>query len=204
MQDIKILCLGDSYTIGELVETEGDFPNQLVSLLQAKGINTQELKIIAKTGDTTFELAEKITLEKPHNYYDIVTLLIGVNNQYRGLSIEDYAKDFEALLLQSIAFANAKPDRVMVLSIPDWGMTPFNKERSVELTTQAIDDFNALNKQMAKKYNCHYIDITPSTRINALNPDFLAEDLLHPSAKEYAIWAAKLLETILPLASVDA
>ena len=126
---MKYLALGDSYTIGELVETSQNFPNQLTSQLVQHGINIQLDKIIATTGWTTDELAMAIASYKPTCDYDLVTLLIGVNNQYRGRSIEEYDLQFYSLLCQAILFANARPDRVIVLSRPDWGLTPFNAER---------------------------------------------------------------------------
>ncbi len=196
MQDLKILCLGDSYTIGELLPESDNFPHQLCALLENKNYCVQELTVIAKTGDTTFELSDKIAEQKPHSNYDYVTLLIGVNNQYRNLLVQDYAIEFEALLLQAIGFANNINQHVIVLSIPDWGLTPFNTLREPLETSKAIDAFNAVNKELALKYACKYIDVTQSTRAHAKDTHYLATDLLHYSAHEYAIWAQWVADII--------
>jgi lysophospholipase L1-like esterase len=193
---MNILCLGDSYTIGELVSEYDNFPNQLKRILENKNKKVGELKIIAKTGDTTFELIEKINDAELGANYDYVTLLIGVNNQYRNLSLKDFALDFELLINKAIAFAKGNYRHVVVLSIPDWGMTPFNKDRDVKTVSKEIDAFNAIKKNIALTHDCNYIDITESTRTHAQNPSFLASDLLHPGAKEYAIWA-NLIEKLI-------
>ena len=124
----SFLALGDSYTIGEAVPIYESFPYQTVQLLRAAGLHFYAPEIVAKTGWTTFELAEHILHSKLNEHYDFVTLLIGVNNQFRGLSTEDYTTDFEFLLHKAIHFADEKNDRVIVLSIPDYGVTPFAKK----------------------------------------------------------------------------
>lgn len=183
------LALGDSYTIGEKVQTEENFPNQVCSILNTNGITVKSPKIIAKTGWTTGELADAIKKEKVRRSYDLVTLLIGVNNQYRGLQISDYSPEFESLLKQAIKFAGNEPTHVVVLSIPDWGVTPFATGRDRVQIAKEIDEFNSENRTIAAKYKVHYIDITPDTRKAELDPSLLAEDGLHPSGKEYTIWA---------------
>lgn len=183
------LALGDSYTIGELVPFEQNFPSQVVAQLQNKGVAITLEKLIAVTGWTTDELATGIYEQQPKPPYNWVTLLIGVNNQYRGRSAQEYAVQFYSLLCQALYFANNQPEHVIVLSIPDWGMTPFNTERDVQQTSKEIDELNKLNKEISLKLGVHYLNITESTRTHAKDADYLASDLLHYAAKEYAIWA---------------
>ena len=194
---MKYLALGDSYTIGELVPSNQNFPNQVVSLLQEKGKDCRLDKLIAVTGWTTDELAIAIEKERPAFDYDIVTLLIVVNNQYREKSLEEYRWQFYTLLCQSILFANGNPKHVLVLSIPDWGLTPFNTSRDAQLTSAQIDAFNAINQSITFDLGSNYIDVTNSSREHATDKNFLAEDLLHYSTNEYTIWAKKVIEIIL-------
>src|SRR5690606_3444655 len=128
------------------------------------------------------------------NNYDFVTLLIGVNNQYRGLSVEAYRYEFEALLRQAIYFAGKNPQRVIVLSIPDWGVTPFAADKDRSLIRTEIDAFNRVNKKTTLEYNVHYLDITPGSRAAADDPALVTGDGLHPSDHEYTKWAASLGE----------
>ena len=191
-----MLCLGDSYTIGEAVPQEDSFPFQTVKLLAKKNIIFEEPKIIAKTGWTTDELQVAIREANIKGTFDFVTLLIGVNNQYRNRDLGNYKEEFSALLHQAISFANGKPEKVVVLSIPDWGVTPFAEkdERGQEKISQAIDAFNAVNKQIAKREKVHYIDITPHSRKAKNDASLIATDGLHPSGKMYAYWAGKVAE----------
>lgn len=193
---MNYLALGDSYTIGELVDYSNNFPSQLAALVSAQGKSFALKKLIATTGWTTDELAKAISDEKPSCDYDWVSLLIGVNNQYRGRSIEEYQWQFYSLLCQAILYAKGNPKRVIVFSIPDWGLTPFNKDRDKLQTSEEINAFNSVNKSIANDFGCHYIDVTPSTRDHAENVEYLATDLLHYSDKEYAIWAQKAAEII--------
>ncbi len=193
---MNYLALGDSYTIGESVDYLDNFPSQTTRFIQQKGIQFNLKKLIAVTGWTTDELAKAVATEKPTFDFDWVTLLIGVNNQYRGRSSEEYAWQFYSLLCQSILFAKGKPQHVIVLSIPDWGLTPFNKERNKEETSAQIDEYNAINQSISSELGCHYVDITTSTRLHAEHTDYLAKDLLHYSPKEYAIWAEKVANII--------
>jgi lysophospholipase L1-like esterase len=186
---MKYLALGDSYTIGELVPYELNFPSQVVAQLHHKGVKLELDKLIAVTGWTTDELATGIYEQQPKPNYDWVTLLIGVNNQYRERSAHEYAVQFYSLLCQALYFVQNKPEHIIVLSIPDWGMTPFNTERDIELTSKEIDELNKLNKEISLHLGVHYLNITESTRTHSKDTDYLASDLLHYSAKEYAIWA---------------
>ncbi len=190
------LALGDSYTIGESLPTTDNFPNQLVSSMLNNAIPFLPARIIAKTGWTTDELETGIEMANNTSpllkSYDFVTLLIGVNNQYRGRSVDNYKPAFEALLRKAIQFAGDKADHVVVISIPDWGVTPFANGRDRALIAQEIDAYNAVNKQVANQYSVHYIDITPWTREAATDITLLANDRLHPSAKEYKRWAESI------------
>ena len=190
------LALGDSYTIGESVQAPGNFPNQAVVLLNNSGYDFGPAEIVAQTGWTTDELQNKITNYTFRSPYDIVSLLIGVNNQYRGRPVEDYKPEFEDLLKQAIQFAGNKADHVVVLSIPDWSVTPFATGRDREQIAREIDAYNAANRAIAEQYKVHYIDITPWTREAANDPTLLAADGLHPSAKEYKRWSEKLADKI--------
>jgi lysophospholipase L1-like esterase len=190
------LALGDSYTIGESVLLTESFPYQAVQLLRKAGHDFHSPEIIAKTGWTTDELQSAIDKYKFLLSYDFVTLLTGVNNQYRGRTVENYKPEFENLLKHAIQFAGGKKDHVTVLSIPDWGATPFAEGRDRKKIADEIDDYNRANKSIAEKYGVNYIDITHGTRAASDDPALVAVDGLHPSAKEYKRWAEKLAEII--------
>lgn len=196
---LNYLALGDSYTIGEAVPEEGRYPNQTVELLKADHIVFKKPLIIAKTGWTTDELAKGIELANiGGNTYDIVTLLIGVNNQYRGRDLDNYKGEFKALLEQAIQFANGKPQRVVVLSIPDWGITPFGQSsnRDLKKVSEEIDAFNQAKQEISSLLGVHYIDITEDYRAVGGEEIMVAHDKLHPSEKVYGRWAKKLHEVI--------
>ena len=186
------LALGDSYTIGELVPMSDNFPHQTVKMLQKNGFDCADPVIIATTGWTTDELAASIREHNLKEKFSFVSLLIGVNNQYRGRPLDNYKQEFEDLLTQAIGFAGGDASHVFVLSIPDWGVTPFADGRDAQKIAAEIDDFNAAQKKITLHHNCHFIEITQSTRTNGKNAAYLAEDGLHPSGKEYAIWAEQL------------
>ena len=190
------LALGDSYTIGEKVPPEENFPNQAISILRKKGFEFAAPRIVARTGWTTDELKSGIHKSKLANHYDFVSLLIGVNNQYRGREASDYIKEFEFLLKQALKFAGNNPNRLIVLSIPDWSSTPFGEGKDRQKIALQIDEYNKMNKQVADKYRVHYINITPGTRQAADNIELLAEDCLHPSGKEYNKWAVAVATII--------
>jgi len=142
-QPLRYLALGDSYTIGESVEKENRWPVQLTELLRRNGYKLEDPVIIAKTGWTTDELSDGIKEYKPEGKFDLVTLLIGVNNQYRGRNINEFRNQFQDLLCQAINFADGKTERVVVLSIPDWGVTPFAEARDRIKIGKEIDLFNS-------------------------------------------------------------
>jgi lysophospholipase L1-like esterase len=190
------LALGDSYTIGEQVPAEDNFPNQVYRMMKNDSVDFQTPRIIARTGWTTDELEQGIRsandAEPLKPSYDFVSLLIGVNNQYRGRSVENYKQEFEELLKKAIKYAGGKTERVVVLSIPDWGVTPFAGGRDRKEIAKEIDTYNAANKEISGKYLIHYIYITPWTREAAGDKSLLAADGLHPSGKEYRRWAEKI------------
>jgi len=190
------LALGDSYTIGQSVLTNENFPSQTVQLLTQSGYNFKSPEIVAQTGWTTDELQNNINNHSFTPPYDIVTLLIGVNNQYRGRPVETYKPEFESLLKQAIQFAGGKADHVIVVSIPDWGVTPFAAGRDRDQIAREIDEYNAANKLISENYKVNYIDITPWTREAENDLSLVASDGLHPSAKEYKRWSEKLTEKI--------
>jgi lysophospholipase L1-like esterase len=191
------LALGDSYTIGEQVPYSENFPNQCVALLNQEGLSVSEPLIIATTGWTTDELQAAIMERNMNETFSFVSLLIGVNNQYRGRTVANYQDEFEQLLLQAIRFADNQSSKVFVLSIPDWGVTPFAEGKDLVQIAKEIDEYNDMAKFITLQHKCHFINITDSTRINGFKEEFLAEDKLHPSGKEYAVWAERLAPLVL-------
>jgi lysophospholipase L1-like esterase len=190
------LALGDSYTIGESVPVYDSFCYQATRQLRKDGFNFLAPEIVARTGWSTEELSAAIEKTQLLPAYDFVTLLIGVNNQYRGRTVDNYKIDFEKLLQQAIQFANGKSTRVIVLSIPDWGATPFSGGRDPDKIASEIDEFNNANRAIADNHNVYYIDITPFTREATHNSDLLASDGLHPSGTDYTRWADKIIAVI--------
>jgi lysophospholipase L1-like esterase len=192
---MRYLALGDSYTIGEGVDAAGRWPLQLAAALRGEGIELRDPRIIATTGWTTDELWSAIDAAEPLGQWDFVTLLIGVNNQYRQRSVVDYKREFTELLDRAIAFAHDRRERVMVLSIPDWGVTPFAIHEAgnrANIATE-IDAFNAAAREVCEARGVSYVDITPISRERGGDADQIAEDGLHPSAAMYARWTAEAL-----------
>jgi lysophospholipase L1-like esterase len=193
MPVLRFLALGDSYTIGERVSTKNRWPNQLVKLLEAEGTHA-EVTIIARTGWTVDELWEGIQANPPDGTYDLVTLLIGVNDQYRGYSAEWYREKFRFMLTKAISYTGGHPEKVIVLSIPDWGCTPFAAQRGdTEPVSHMIDQFNAVNLEETKSLGAHYVDVTVTSRKVLDDFDLITDDRLHPSGKMYAMWSEKVL-----------
>lgn len=198
--DESILALGDSYTIGEGVEIDDRWPVQMVKQLNDRGESFGPPKIIAKTGWTTDELQAGIKQHELAEKYDWVTLLIGVNNQYRGRDLDEYRTQFRELLRLAIEKTGNNPKRVIVLSIPDWGVTPFaiNRNRDPKLIAKQIDQFNQINREVTEELKANYVDITKLTRDAVDQPSkFLVADELHPSAEMYEQWAKLASQVIL-------
>jgi len=183
------LALGDSYTIGEGVPLYESFPYQVVQLLRKNGLMFHTPEIIAKTGWTTDELLSTLSTTRLLPSYDFVSLLIGVNNQYRERSLDEYRQQFETLLKKAVRLSANNPSRVIVLSIPDWGVTPYAAQRDRDKIAEEIDDFNLINKSIVLQHHTHYVDITPGSKEAATNTSLIAADGLHPSATEYTRWA---------------
>jgi lysophospholipase L1-like esterase len=198
MPVIRYLALGDSYTIGESVEESELWPNQLARQLDGQGYQT-DVTIIARTGWTTDELWQGIQAREIAPPYDLVSLLIGVNNQYRGRDIEEYREQFVFLLNKSIEYAGGDSKRVFVLSIPDWGVTPFANGRDTAQIAKDIDLFNSVNREETERVGAHYVDITPISREAVNDPSLIAGDGLHPSGKMYTEWAELAFPVVLAI-----
>lgn len=190
------LALGDSYSIGEGLDAKENFPHQAVAMLNRPVIRFSAPIIIARTSWTTDELDTAIDEADPKGPFDFVSLLIGVNNQYRGRSVSEYKVQFDHLLQRAIAFTGNKTTRVKVLSIPDWGITPYAAGRDPEPIANDIDNYNAAAKKICKQYQVIFIDITTDQRKHGASPEWLVEDGLHPSGKEYGYWAKELATEI--------
>lgn len=193
MARATFLALGDSYTIGEGVADDGRWPAQLAARLRADGIDVAAPRIIATTGWTTDELSAAIDAAVPGPGWGLVTLLIGVNNQYRGRPASEYRAEFLALLQRAIGFAG-DARRVVVVSIPDWGVTTFAADRDRAAIARDIDTFNAIARDETLRAHARWVDVTPASRAAGATPGMLVDDDLHPSAAQYARW----VEAILP------
>ncbi|MCC6723156.1 MAG: SGNH/GDSL hydrolase family protein [Saprospiraceae bacterium] len=193
---LSYLALGDSYTIGQSVKEEERFPMQLAEKLRPLGHDLNHVRIIAKTGWTTDELAAGIASSDltPDSTYALVSLLIGVNNQYRSRPVDSYKPDFIELLNQAIAFARGRKDRVFVVSIPDYAFTPFGHGRTD--ISEGIDAYNAANRAIADSIGVRYFDITPISREGLNDPTLVASDGLHPSGKQYAMWVSGMVDGV--------
>jgi lysophospholipase L1-like esterase len=188
-----MLALGDSYTIGESVAERERWPVRLAAMLRAGGVAVAEPTIIARTGWTTDELNAGIDAAHPAGTFDLVTLLIGVNNQYRGRGIDEYRSQFRALLARAIGFAGGGAGHVIVVAIPDWGVTPFAAGRDRAAIAREIDAYNAVNREEAAHAGARYADIAVVARKAALDRSLVASDGLHPSGAMYDEWARLIL-----------
>lgn len=192
-----MLALGDSYTIGESVATAERFPIQTAQLLMADSVYFDGPEIIAQTGWTTGNLLNRLATAPPQRTtYDAVTLLIGVNNQFQRRSQSEYRTEFTSLLQQAIRYADNRPTRVTVISIPDWGVTPFASGYNRALVAAQIDSFNYINQTVTAALGGNYVNITPISRQAATNGSLLAPDGLHPSGLMYGLWAEKIRPVI--------
>ena len=197
-KNFTYLALGDSYTIGESLPLTNSFPYQVCQFLRKRGLPLSAPEIIAKTGWTTDELTAAIATYDFLDHYSFVSLLIGVNNQYRGRPVEEYKIEFESLLKKAIQLANNKNDHVIVISIPDYSITPFADKLDKEKISKEIDLFNSVNRAVSIQYKVHYIDITTESRQNEKLEKYIASDNLHPSEKLYKKWAEEVVEIIKP------
>ncbi|MFT3892556.1 MAG: SGNH/GDSL hydrolase family protein [Anaerolineales bacterium] len=200
MPPIRYLALGDSYTIGESVRVSERWPEQLAAQMrtspQFAGKDIQ-VTTIARTGWTVDELWKGIQASPPQGTYDLVTLLIGVNDQFRGYPVDGYREDFRFMLGKAIEYAGGDADRVMVLSIPDWGFTPYAADRDTEPISQQIDLFNTVSLDETKSAGAHYVDVTIISRMGMDDFELITLDRLHPSGKMYGLWVKKVLPVVL-------
>lgn len=197
MHIYSYLALGDSYTIGEAVSLNKSFPYQVVHLLRKKEYNFSAPEIIAKTGWTTDELQEAINNYTLLSKYDFVSLLIGVNNQYRGRDAIEYKEQLEEILKKAIELANGKKEHVIVVSIPDYSVMPEAQLMDTEKISKEIEVFNGINKALSIQYKVQYVDITSGLKDAKNYASLVAQDGLHPSEKEYAKWAEKIVDVII-------
>jgi len=193
VDSLRYLALGDSYTIGESVDESERWPVRLAALLRDRGFRVEAPRVIAKTGWTTDELLEGIRKAAPTGKYDLVSLMIGVNNQYRGRESEEYRMQFRTLLERAVGFASGRADRVIVVSIPDWGVTPFAEGRERGRIAREIDAFNTICREETESRGARYVDVTPLSKEARDDPSLVAEDGLHPSGKMHAAWARLIL-----------
>ncbi len=194
---ISYLALGDSYTIGEGAPEAGRWPVQLAALARAQGLPLAAPTIIARTGWTTAELQEAIRAADLHQTYGLVSLLIGVNNQYRRQSLAQYRQEFRALLATAVAFAGGQPRHVVVLSIPDWGLTPFAADHDRAQIAQEIDQFNAVAYEECQHADVAFVDITPFTRAAATgDASQVVADGLHYTPAHMQQWAQRALPVV--------
>ena len=191
---LRFLALGDSYTIGQNVEIAERWPVQLVQRLRGEGVNIGEAEIIALTGWTTRQLTEALVTSNTQGQFDIVSLMIGVNNQYQGFGIGQYRLEFIELLHRSVAYTVNKPSHVIVVSIPDWSVTPFAEGKDRARVAKEIDDFNAVNRDEAAKVGASSVNVTTVSRRAADEPHLLFDDCLHPSVAMYS----RLVDLIIP------
>jgi len=197
----SFLALGDSYTIGQSVEESERWPVQLADQLSERGVEVSTPKIIATTGWRTDQLKDAIAADTElKDQYDLVSLLIGVNNQFQGKTVGSFAPEFEELLQTAIRLAGTK-DRVIVLSIPDYGVTPFGISRGEERIARELDEYNRVSKEICDRYEVSYFDITPISREAKTDPELIASDNLHPSGKMYGQWVDLILEDVETLLS---
>jgi lysophospholipase L1-like esterase len=195
------LALGDSYTIGESVSANERFPVQLIEKLTSDGYKMKPATIVAQTGWTTDNLKSGINGATLAESYNLLTLLIGVNNQYQGRDTAEYRVQFIELLQTAIGFARKNPKNVIVVSIPDYGVTPFAAYRNTDKIGKEIDTFNQINLQETQNAGARYVDITSISRQAQSDPTLIAPDGLHPSGKMYRLWVEKIFpvaKNILP------
>lgn len=192
--EVKMLALGDSYTIGASVDINERWPHQLINKLRAMGFVGGDPDYIAKSGWTTRDLIYGInSMLDEDKSYNLVSILIGVNNQYRRMPIDTYEPDLRKIIDLALGLVNQETSRLLILSIPDYAYTPFGGGNT--LVSSEIDEYNEIKRKVADEYQIAFIDITPISREGLLKPSLVASDGLHPSEVQYGQW----VEAIIPM-----
>jgi lysophospholipase L1-like esterase len=192
---LRALALGDSYTSGERVALSERWPVRLVELVRERGVRIDAPHVVARTGWSTVELAAGVDRANPQGPFDLVMLQVGVNDQVKGRSLESYRREFGALVARAVAYAGGDPMAVIVLSVPDWGVTPAADGQDRARIAEEIDRLNRINREVTWQLGAQYIDVTPISRLAGEEPELLTEDGLHPSALMYDMWAHVALRT---------
>ena len=200
---LRYLALGDSYTIGEGVDSSMRYPVLIADTLRELGFNMADPEIIAVTGWTTAALLDSLDRTELNEPYDIVSLLIGVNNQYRGMDIQIYRQEFSRLLNMAISFTGNHPRKVIVLSVPDWGVMPFAEGRNREIIAGEIDEYNRINEDISRSKDVFWLDVTGISRLAANDPLLVATDGLHPSGRMYSAWVKEAVPMLLSIMQND-
>ncbi|MEM9663654.1 MAG: GDSL-type esterase/lipase family protein [Bacteroidota bacterium] len=190
---LRYLALGDSYTIGEEVEASERWPAQLCTYLEARGLAVSAPVYVASSGWTTDELADAVAASALMAPFDLVTLLIGVNNQYRGRSADEYRPQCAGLIEEAMALAGHRPQRVLLVSIPDYGATPHGQRRDPTQIAEQLEAFNAINRRLATAYGTAYADVFALSQRARADPELVASDGLHPSGLMYTQWVAEAI-----------
>lgn len=190
---MRLLALGDSYTSGEGVTEQERWPNHLARMLRSHGAEIGDPEIIARTAWTTDELSDAIDQANPQGPYALVFLLVGVNDQYRSRPVESFESFFEPLVLRAISLAGAEARRAIVVSIPDWGATPFAEGRDRELISREVEAYNKRAREIAAAAGVHWADVTEISRMMLTEPALVAIDGLHPTGEMYRRWAESLV-----------
>lgn len=201
---MRFLALGDSYTIGEGVSDGERWPDRLVALLRERDVHVTDLRLIARTAWTADELADAIDAEQPRGPYDLVTLMVGVNDQYRSRPVDAFAPEYQKLLRRAKAFAGGKGARTIAISIPDWGATPYAAGRDRDLIAREIALYNDRSRELAARARVKWVDVTPSSRAMLEDPTLVTADGLHPAGAMYARWAELILPPALDALTLSA
>ena len=186
---MRFLALGDSYTIGEGVGAEDRWPSHLVKCLALDGFSISDVQLVAQTAWTADELADAIDQAKPKGPFDLVTLMVGVNDQYRSRPVDAFAPEYARLLKRAVGFAGGRAGHVIAISIPDWGATPYAEGRDRALIGREIDAYNARSRELAAREKVAWVDVTLSSRATLAEPSLVTADGLHPSGEMYVRWA---------------
>ncbi len=196
---MKYLALGDSYTYGEKVPPIYSFPYQLVQKLRSQNVAIDAPEVVAMTAWTSSELLQHLESYTTLPSYDLCTLLIGVNNQYRGMPIDNFRRDLDQLTQLALDKVEQDSMRLLLLNIPDWGLTPYNKDRNKAKVSQEIDLYNEIIRQKSQEIDCLFVDVCSLSREHADQAVYLVDDGLHPSAEAYKKWVEKILTQTLNL-----